>query len=296
MLALDPGLRGIAWMTVATLAFAAMTLCARVGASHVPWIEVALARCVFSCALALLVARARGSRILIRGRPMLWIRTGLGTFSLLVTFFLYGQPSLPLGDIAALGALTPVILAVLAPLVLKEHTSRRIWLATPVAFGGVLLLIQPSFEIAGHLAAIALVSATLSAGAMLALRRLSVDEAPESVAAHFAGVAALACLVGAIPTWSWPSGGDAGWLLATGILGGIGQITMTRAYALDSAARVGIISYLGTVVVQLLAVLLLGEKTSPHQVAGSVLVLSSGLFLAHGALQEQARARAAARP
>jgi drug/metabolite transporter (DMT)-like permease len=61
---------------------------------------------------------------------------------------------------------------------------------------------------------------------------------------------------------------------------------MTRAYALERAARLGPVSYLGVVLSHLGGALLLGEATGPAQVAGAALVVGGGLFLAALALRE----------
>ena len=280
--------RAIAWMALASVFFALMTLSARRGNDHLPWIEVAAARGAFGWVIAVGVARARGASLAVKNVRVAWMRTLLGTASLLSTFYLYGQPALPLGDIVAIGALSPVFIALLAPRLLGEATSRRTWVATPIAFAGVLLLVRPHFELAGHLAGIALLSALLSALAMMALRKLGSDETPEAIAAHFAGRSALVCTLLALPTAAWPTPEGAAWLVATGVLGGLGQLSMTRAYALDAAARVGTIGYLGTVLTQVLAVVVLHEATSPLQVAGSAMVLAAGLVLTVGAVRARA--------
>jgi drug/metabolite transporter (DMT)-like permease len=72
---------------------------------------------------------------------------------------------------------------------------------------------------------------------------------------------------------------------------------MTRAYALDTAARLSAVGYVGIVLTHLLGVALLGEEPGPAQTAGAVLVIGAGLLLAAAALRDARRApRAAGSP
>jgi drug/metabolite transporter (DMT)-like permease len=59
---------------------------------------------------------------------------------------------------------------------------------------------------------------------------------------------------------------------------------------------VGTIGYLGTVLTQVLAVVVLHEATSPLQVAGSAMVLAAGLVLTLGAVRARAVQPAPAPP
>ena len=112
------------------------------------------------------------------------------------------------------------------------------------------------------------------------MRRLGPYASAEAIVLHFAVVSAVALGAMSIWTWRWPS--ITGWLImgATGVTGCFGQLAQTRAYALVPAGRIGIFGYLATVLTQLVAVAMLGEKLSLHQIAGSTLIVGSGIALA----------------
>jgi len=275
----------LVWMGIASVFFSVMSLCARHVADAVPWAQMAAMRGAMAWVVAISVAKARGLSLSITDKRLSWGRAILGTISMLVTFYLFGQPSIPLGDISAIAALSPIMIALAAPPFLGERTGRRVWLATPIGFVGVLVLIQPNFHIAGHLALLALFGTAVSSAAMILLRKLGGGETPEAVATHFAAVSALTCTVLSIPTFAVPAPAPLAWLIASGVAGGLGQLSMTHAYALDNAARVGAAGYIGTVVTIVLAHVLLGEPTSTAQVSGSAMVILAGLILAAGAFK-----------
>ena len=112
----------------------------------------------------------------------------------------------------------------------------------------------------------------------------------EAITLHFSLVAFAAHLALALPNLASPSGTTLGWLIGTGVAGGLAQIAMTRAYALTEAARLGAASYVGTVLAQLGAVLFLGEQPGVTQLAGAALVVGAGVALAAGAAREARRA------
>ena len=113
-------------------------------------------------------------------------------------------------------------------------------------------------------------------------------ESVEAITLHFSLVSLAVHVVLALPTLSAPGPMTAMLLVATGLTGGIAQLAMTRAYALTEAAKLGAVSYVGTVLAQLGAVLLLHERPGPRQLAGAALVVGAGLALA-GATARDAR-------
>jgi drug/metabolite transporter (DMT)-like permease len=267
------------WMLLASFLFAVMTVAARVGSSELPWLEVGFARSFFGLLVAVGVARARGERLVIEHRAQAWGRSLCGTCSLMCTFYTIGAPEIALGDATVLRSTTPIFIALIAPFAIREASGARVWLATPIAFLGAAVIARPSFHLAGHLAALSVLGAMFSASAMMFLRKLGPRESPEAVAAHFSGVASAILLVLGLPVMVLPTSSGMIWLAVTGVSAGLGQLAMTRAYALDQAARVGTMGYAGVVMTQVLAVLVLDERPTGAQILGSFLVISAGLIL-----------------
>jgi drug/metabolite transporter (DMT)-like permease len=150
----------------------------------------------------------------------------------------------------------------------------------------VALVLEPSFESAMGVALIATLGAFLYAIALISLRRLGSGETHEAVVFHFSCVALATMTALAIPGWRTPSTHDLAWLVATGITGGLAQLAMTRAYALDRAARVSTVTFVGIVLTHLLAIPILGEHPGWSQAAGAVLVLGAGVLLVRSAQAE----------
>jgi drug/metabolite transporter (DMT)-like permease len=269
-------------MTMAQLAFAGMAVGARFGGGRVPWQEVCASRFVVGALTAYAVARVRGQSLRITNVREAWIRSAFGTLSAAGTFFVYAAPALALGDAATLFATAPVFVALLSPPLLGERVSRLLVLALVLGFAGVGLVAQPSFSTAGKLVAIGGATAVSSALAMIWLRRIGPSESSEAIVFHFACVGSVVFILASVPVWQTPGPRAAVALAATGLCGGLGQLLMTRAYSLDRAARVSALGYSGVLFTRALGVPFFGEVPSAAQLAGSLLVIASGVLLSLG--------------
>ncbi len=288
-----PAVRGVVWLLVSCVFFAGMNVGARVASRHVPWPEVAASRALFGALTAASVGALRGKSLRVVHQRAAWMRSLFGTTALLIGFYAVSTQSVPLGDIVTLGATSPVFIALLSAPLLGEHVGGRVWVSVPLAFAGVALVVQPSLHVALPIAGVVTVGAFASALAMIWLRKLGPGESGEAVVLHFSLVSAGAALLLSLPVLRAPDLQGALALAATGVLGGLGQITMTRAYALDRAARLSALGYVGIVLTRLFAVALLGEGLGLAQAGGSLLVIAAGWLLAAGAWGEPAAPRAA---
>ena len=106
------------------------------------------------------------------------------------------------------------------------------------------------------------------------------DESSEAIVFQFSAAGAVVAILASIPVWKTPDARSAMVLLVTGLSGGLAQICMTRAYGLDRAARVSAISYVGIVFTRIFAFPVFDERPTMMAVAGSALVIGSGIALA----------------
>lgn len=266
-------------MVFAQALFAGMNVCTRLGARHLPWPEITATRFFIGALVALGLARYRGSSLRITDRPNTWRRSLFGTAAAICTFYALSSRRIPLGDVATLTATAPIFVALLSGPLLGERVGGRVALAIGLGFAGILAVVRPSFQIDLPVAAIALLGAGLYALAMIWLRKIGPGETHEAIVLHFSLVALAITLVLAIPVWQWPDWTGGLYLLAVGLTGGGAQVAMTRAYSLHRAAPVTALSGLSIVLTHLLAFPVFGDRPTPWQAAGSLLVIAASLLL-----------------
>ncbi len=273
-------------MCAANSLFAAMTLLARLASRSATWATIGASRAFMGIAVALLFAWGSGSSLKTKNPRLTWARSILGTISTMATFYALSQPELSVGDAVTLLSTAPLFIAAFSPRVLGETPGKSLWLLLLVAFAGVSLIAGAHLHLRAWPALAALLAAFTSASAMMFLRMMrsgASGEAPESTAAialHFAVVAFVVLAIANLFSFQRPTGQDTFYLLLAGACGGLAQLLMTRAYALTQAARLGGVSYLGTVLAFVGGIVLLGEEPVLSQLLGAVLVVGSGVLLA----------------
>jgi drug/metabolite transporter (DMT)-like permease len=281
-------------MAISAVLFALMNFCVRLASDRVPWTTLGASRAFVGALVAIGVARYRGAALVVRDKRGVWLRSLFGTCAMGLTFYALANPSLPLADTATLLNLAPVFLAVLTPFFLREALGRRVFAALAVSVTGVVLVLHPTLLFGGappgdnafSVALVAVSAAFCAACAMITLRRMGPGENPEAIALHFSLAATAALLLLGVRDLTLPSLHDATLMLLAGLCAGLAQLSMTRAYALERAARVGSMGYLSVVVSALLGALALHEWPTTQSVLGMGLVIAGGLVIAIAGLRD----------
>jgi drug/metabolite transporter (DMT)-like permease len=276
-------------MALGAVLFALMNFFARLATSSASWMTVGGVRALIGALVAIGVARLRGASLVANDRKAVFWRSLFGTAAMGATFYALSSRTLPLGDTVTLLNLTPIFLAVLAPIFLREPTSRAVAFALLLALGGVMLILHPSMTwhpatatvgpSAGATVACAVMAAFFTSIAMMLLRRVGRTESPEVIAVHFSIFAGVVLMGLSLFDLRMPTLRDAGFIFAAGICAGFAQLAMTRAYTLERAARVSGMGYLSVVASAILGAAVLGERPSIAALAGMVLVVTGGLVV-----------------
>jgi drug/metabolite transporter (DMT)-like permease len=250
---------------------------------------VGAGRALIGAFVGIAVARMRGVSLVAKDRRAIFWRSLFGTGAMATTFYAISSRTLSLGDTVTLLNLTPVFLAILAPIFLRERTTIAVVLALALSLGGVVLVLHPSFTFqdatgaagpsSAATAALAVLASFLSSIAMMLLRRVGPTETAEAIATHFSFFAAGALGLLVLIDPRMPSARDAGFMVVAGICAGFGQLAMTRAYSLGRAARVSGMSYLSVVVSTLLGAAILHERPTLGALFGMALVVLGGLVV-----------------
>ena len=147
--------------------------------------------------------------------------------------FVYAAQRMPLADVMALGFTQPLWAAAIGMLAFGERFSAARALALLAGFAGAMLVLRPGFAHAPLLPALAaLANALLTCIAMMTVKRLSATEPAGRIAALFLLVGTLLSAPGAWVAWTTPAPAALPWLVVLGALAWIGQVSLSRGYAL----------------------------------------------------------------
>jgi drug/metabolite transporter (DMT)-like permease len=240
--------------------------------------------------IAVIVWRAGGLRVVRSSRPWLQatrILAGLGS----TAGFFYVFPRMPLVDAYAISFAAPFFMVALAVPMLGEQVGWRRWTAVAVGFLGVIVMLDP-FGISFHAISLVVLGATFCYSLSTVLVRVSSRYDSDACTLFwFAVVSSIASFGAAIPEWIWPSAIDWLWLVLLGLLGGVAQILVTRAWRLAPAAVLAPFDYAGIVLAVLYGYLWFKEEPSWTVWLGLPLVIGSGLYILH---RERVHARSRA--
>ncbi|MCK5944474.1 MAG: DMT family transporter [Planctomycetes bacterium] len=277
---------GMFYMVQAAFWFAVMALLVKLcGARGLPTMQIVLARAVVTLTLSTIG--------LVRARQHPWgNRTGLliarGVFGSGGFICFYAAVNhLPLAEATVVHHISPVLTAVVAAVWLGERLEGRVLVGMALAFGGVLLIAQPTAlfggvgtdDVAWPYVLVGALGALFAAFAYASVRQLGRTEPPILVVFWFPAVSVPISLPFAIHDWVPPD--LQGWLL----LGGVGaatqiaQLALTKGLARERAGRATSVGYLQIAFAALFGLLLFGDVPGPWSWAGMALIVGS-LFVA----------------
>ncbi|PRW33720.1 Solute carrier family 35 member G1 [Chlorella sorokiniana] len=236
-----------------------------------------------------------------------WLLVLRGVLGFLAVSFLYWSVSLlPLAMASTLSFISPIFVAALSPLILREKTPSSLFLGIATALVGMLLVVQPPFLFGGQSGNISLLGVTVgvcqalfNSLSRITVRALSKDSSERMSSIIFGQgligflAAAVACIAtGDFQTPSRPR--IWGPLLAGGLLGYFYQLALTAGLRLCRAAPAVSLSYL-TVIWGLLSDTLLFHQT-PNAVScvGAVVICLSSFFVAQSTGQKSQKGSATA--
>lgn len=277
---------GVTLRILSTLAFALMGVCVKALGDTVPLGQVVFFRSAFALLplVAYLFWRGDWPRGLMTSRPMGHIgRCLMGAAAMFTSFATIRL--LPLAEATMLSYLAPVMLALLAWALLGERLSARRVSGVALGLAGAAAFCLPAFAGvlpgAGSLGVVlGLVTAVLTAGALIQVRRLTLlGEGAGAIAFWFAVISAFGGLATLPWGWAWPGPVGLTLLIATGLAGGLAHILMTLSFAHADASALAPFEYLSVLWAVLLGFAFFAEVPGLAFLLAGPLVLI-GAFIA----------------
>lgn len=276
--------RGLAFMLISGLNFALMALMVAVAHRLQPELStvlISLIRALVNLILLIVFAWPTPGKLWGDGRAALWARGVFGSVALLSYFAALARISV--GEAAFLNQSSAFWVAVLAPLVFHEKSNRWNYVALLGAIVGMGLLSYPRSDVAvdvtGRLLGAG--SGVLAAIAYLSVRQAGETNPPSTIVFYFSIVstAITACMLpfehGVAPA------SPLIWLVlvSIGVFATLGQLYMTRAYAIGPTVTVAVTAYASPLFSSLLGVLFLKQRPDAMGWLGMGLILACGIAL-----------------
>jgi drug/metabolite transporter (DMT)-like permease len=196
---------------------------------------------------------------------------------------------LPLPEATTLNYTAPLMVVVLGALILKERVGIYRWTAVAVGITGILIIAWPRLtlftsgtplgreEMIGVIAALS--GATIAAVAQIYVRRLIVTETSAAVVMYFSVTASVLALCTLPFGWVMPTPFELSLMIASGILGGTGQVLLTESYRHADMSVIAPFDYSSMIFAIAVGYLVFAEIPTLNMLVGGVIVVAAGVFI-----------------
>jgi drug/metabolite transporter (DMT)-like permease len=267
------------WMLASGLFFTAHGIFVKLAADRFGLGELMLYRSVFIVAAIALFAWSRGWQLRTPHWRAHFVRSFAGVVSMLLFFACLAQA--PLATAVTLNYTSPLFLALITGLLLRERVAPLSIAAIATGFAGVLALLQPwTGDSPLGPGLLGLAGGAVAAIAYLGIRRLGAIGEPEWRTVFYFALLGLVSGAAALPV----TGASPVRMEDLPVLAGIGacalaaQLAMTFAYSRGATLAVATLSYCGVLFAGLFDLLAWGHAPSATGWLGMALIAGAGVM------------------
>lgn len=273
---------GAAWMIAAMAAFAVEDALVKAVTTALPIGQILIVFGLGGALIFAVIARRRGDALMTRDvvSPAMRVRVVFEITGRL--FYVLALALIPLSTATVILQATPLVVVAAAAVIFGERVGWRRWTAIGLGLSGVLIILRPGTEGFSALSLLAVVGMLGFAGRDLASRA-----APRSLSTAILGLYGfLALAVAGLIVWLWQGeafripDAQAGLALAGTILVGVGAYScLMKAMRTGAVSAVTPFRYTRLLFGAALGIVLFGETLTLGMLAGSGLIVLSGLFI-----------------
>ena len=243
--------------------------------------QIILIRSLVAVPIALLlVARSGGlHRLGFVNHRIVLMRVVFGTTSFVT--FIEALKVLPLAETVAVSFAGPLFITALSVPLLKEKVGPRRWAAVAVGFIGVLIIMEPGTAVFQPAALWALASAAFYALAAIATRKLAVATSTSVILVWVNGYVLVIMALGVVLLDAWVAMDwfDLMLLLGIAFASTIGQYLGVEAFRRAAPSLLAPFDYVALIWAGLLGFVIWHDVPSWSLVAGSAVLVMSGLYI-----------------
>jgi drug/metabolite transporter (DMT)-like permease len=244
-----------------------------------PLVNLARYGVVLSLSLGLLWRKRCSWRFAPQHRSLLlWRSLMLGTVGL---SFMQALQWMPLAEATAIYFLSPLIIVALSPWLLGEQIRRAQALAVLAGFAGMLLIVRPGADLPWAGTLLMLVAAFAYAMLQILTRKLAGKVRMEQQF-FWAALICTGMTLLSLPSagvLAWPSARDQGLILAVGLLSGLGQYLLIRAFQKVPASSLAPFNYFHLLLAVVFSVAVFGRWPDALALCGMAVIACAGLAL-----------------
>ena len=270
--------QAILFMITTLFMFSVMDIIAKYLNNNYETFQIVWARYTSQTVLAFLFLAPR-LKILLK-TEFLKLQLIRSTFLFLATCcFFNGIYLVGLAKSAAIMAINPLIITILATMFLSEKAGVRRYLGISLGFIGTIIIIRPGTDVFEISTLFPLGAAVCYSGYAISTRFLGSEESPWTSFLYTALMGAILASIIVPFYWTNPKILDLMLMISMGIAGGIGHYCIIRAFTLAEASTIAPYSYLGIIFATIWGMVIFHEYPDIETYFGTLVIVMSGLYV-----------------
>ena len=248
------------------------------GLQKYPAHELVFARSLISFTISLVIIRYRRLPLFGNNRRWLLLRGTAGMVAL--TLFFFTLHELPLAIASVLQYLSPIFTVMIAHQLFKEQVNKWQYIASLLAFSGVVLIGISSIteavtgeELDLFWMMMGVISAFLSGVAYNAISKLKTTQEPINIVIYFPMLALPITGIWCLFDFTFPRGIEWLFLLIIGVFTQMAQVLMTKAFMFGQTAVVAPFQYVGAIYALISGWFIFDERLSTWNLVGISVIL-----------------------
>ena len=262
------------YKSLSVLFFVLMSVCIKATGDHIPLFQVvffrnffALLPLIFFIFFLKLNFRSINNYKLHIARAFIGI-TAMSLFFISIRY-------VPLVEMQTISYSSVFFISILSIFFLGEKIGYRRIIAIFIGFIGVLIILKPSTELFSNYSVLPLIASLFLSMAVIVLKKILLTNNNILSVWVFTVLCTIISLFFYNENWVWPNNLDMSFMIASGILGFIAQICLTKSFQLADASLLAPIDFSSVIWSFSLGYIFFGELISSDVLIGGLIIITS---------------------
>lgn len=262
------------YKSISVLFFVLMSVCIKATGDNLPLFEVVFFRSFFALIPLFLVIFYFNLKITSINNYKLHFLRGLVGIAAMSLFFI-SLRYVPLIEMQTISYSSVFFISILSIFFLGEKIGYRRVIAIIVGFIGVVIILKPDVNLFSNYSVLPLLASIFLSMAVIILKKILLTNNNILSVWTFTLFATLFSLFFFNDDWIWPNNFDLVLLIASGILGFVAQLCLSKSFQLADASVLAPLDFTSVIWAFLIGYIIFGEFLSREVLLGGPLILLS---------------------
>ena len=276
------------YKSLSVLFFVLMSVCIKATGDHIPLFQVVFFRNFFALLpLILFIYFLKLNIRSINNYKLHLVRAFIGITAM--SLFFISLRYVPLVEMQTISYSSVFFISILSIFFLGEKIGYRRIIAIIVGFIGILIILKPSSAIFSNYSILPLIASLFLSMAVIVLKKILLTNNNVLSVWVFTIFCTIISLFFYNKSWIWPNNLDLTFMVASGLLGFVAQICLTKSFQLADASVLAPLDFSSVIWSFFLGYVFFGELISSDVLLGGfIIILSVGyIFYRERVLQKQ---------